>query len=393
MLHKSYLTRIIAGSVAIAMIAALVSANVSAAPLAVTSLGIGVGQAGSYSVLGKAGVTNVGNSTISGNVGADDIGSITGMGSATIGGSILSAPAVNGSEADAQAAYLVLTSKGPGTPIGVDPTGPLHPGVYSVGALNLTGELTLDGKGTYIFLIASGLTSSGSINLTNGANACNVFWQVTSSATLIGGSFAGTIIADASITFGNGVALNGRALALTGNVTLINNSITGPKCGGVGGPKPIITPAPVTPVSGTPVLGNGPAHVNVTYKCMTDGRVEVQVGLSAGVTVSGLGADIYSAVATGNDKIFVYLSPGHYEWTATPPAGKYLLDVDHGVIDVPSCGDTIAVVKPVVALPNTGGAPLQSENSSGTIVLAILVLGAMGLALSIQARRRHTTVD
>lgn len=381
MLHTSALTRLTARLVVLTIVVAFISAavgistNASAAPLASTRLSIGLGNAGSFSVLGKAGVTNTGNSVISGNVGADNPGSITGMGTATIGGSILTAPAVNGAEADAQAAFLALQSMGPGTSIGVDPTGPLHPGVYSVGALNLTGELTLDGKGSYVFLMASSLTSSGSINFINGASPCDVFWQVTSNAALVGGSFAGTIIAGTSVTFGNGVALDGRALALTGNVTLINNSISGPTCSGGS--------------------GGGAAHASVVYACATDGRLAVTVGVSAGTVVHGLGADITSSTDTGNDKIVRYLSPGHYEWTATPPAGKYLLDADHGVINVPSCaaGAAGATAKPVVALPNTGGAPLQSEDTTGAIALSVLALGALMLVVGVQARRRHANLD
>ena len=371
--------------VALVSMAAGISFQVSAAPFAAPQRALGLGAAGSYSVLGKAGVTNAGNSVLSGNVGADELGSITGFPPGSVGGSIVSAPAVNGAEADAQAAYLALTAMGPGSTIGPNLTGlTLHPGVYSVGDALLPGELTLDGKGTYIFLMSSGLTSSGDVNLINGANPCNVFWQVTSSAALTGGSFVGTIIADTSITLGDGVDLNGRALALTGNVTLINDSIHGPSCGG-GGVVP--TPAPVTPVPGTPQPGGGPAHVGVVYACLTDGRLEVRVGLSAGVTVSGLGPDITSAVDTGNDRIFVYLSPGHYEWNATPPAGKSLLDVDHGVIDVPICGSGTVVVEKVVGLPKTGGAPLQSDIYPWSSILPASIIAALMAILSNQASR------
>jgi Ice-binding-like len=141
------------------------------------------------------------------------------------------APAVNGAEADALTADGALTAQGPGTLAGPNLTGAtLVPGVYSVGAALLPGTLTLSGAGVYIFLVSSSLTTSGSVSLTNGAAACNVFWHVTTNAAITGGAFVGTIIAGTSITVGNAASLNGRALALTGNVTLINNSISGPSC-------------------------------------------------------------------------------------------------------------------------------------------------------------------
>jgi hypothetical protein len=213
-------------SLVLAVVFSLAGRGALAAPLAATAPDLGA--AGSYSALGKAGVTNTGFSNLSGNVGADS--SITGFPPGKAGGKNL-APAVNGAEADASTADLALTAQAGGaTPAGPNLTGAtLVPGVYSVGSALLPGVLTLNGAGIYIFL-ASDVTASGSVSLTNGANACNVFWHVTSGAVITGGSFVGTIIAGTSITMGSGANLDGRALALTGNVTLISNSISGPSC-------------------------------------------------------------------------------------------------------------------------------------------------------------------
>jgi hypothetical protein len=63
--------------------------------------------------------------------------------------------------------------------------------------------------------------------LSGGAQAANVFWQVGSSATLGTTSmFAGTILAQASVSLNNGATLNGRALARDGAVTLDSNNVT-----------------------------------------------------------------------------------------------------------------------------------------------------------------------
>jgi hypothetical protein len=216
----------ILASLVLAVALSLAGGVAQAAPSAATAPGLGA--AASYSVLGKAGVTNTGPSKLSGNVGADS--SITGFPPGSAAGKFV-APAVNGAEADAGTAALALTSQASGAAsAGPNLTGvTLVPGVYSVGSALLPGKLTLNGPGVYIFL-ASALTASGSVSLTNGASACNVFWHVTGGASITGGSFVGTIIAGTSVTFGNAAKLNGRALALTGNVTLINNTISGPSC-------------------------------------------------------------------------------------------------------------------------------------------------------------------
>jgi len=63
--------------------------------------------------------------------------------------------------------------------------------------------------------------------LIHGAQANNVYWQVGSSATLgADTAFYGSILADQTITLGNGASMFGRALALNGAVNLDNNLIT-----------------------------------------------------------------------------------------------------------------------------------------------------------------------
>ncbi len=93
--------------------------------------------------------------------------------------------------------------------------------------------MTLDGlhnpNSVFIFQIPSTLTTApnSSVTLINLANACNVFWQVGSSATLnTSAVFDGTILASASVSLGTGATVNGRLLASTGAVTLLSNTVT-----------------------------------------------------------------------------------------------------------------------------------------------------------------------
>ncbi len=96
--------------------------------------------------------------------------------------------------------------------------------------------------------------SSSTVTLINGAQECNVFWQVGSSATLGTGSvFVGNILALTSISVKNGVTVHGRALARNGAVTLINDTFTKPTCA-TSTPVTTTVPAapPAIPVAGTP---------------------------------------------------------------------------------------------------------------------------------------------
>jgi hypothetical protein len=65
------------------------------------------------------------------------------------------------------------------------------------------------------------------VTLTNSGQACNVFGQVGSSATLgTTTQFVGSILALTSVTLQTGATLSGRALAQTGTVTLDSNNVS-----------------------------------------------------------------------------------------------------------------------------------------------------------------------
>jgi hypothetical protein len=107
----------------------------------------------------------------------------------------------------------------------------LAPGVYCYsGAISVTGTLTLNGSGLFLFRTALTLntTANSAIALTNGAAADNVIWVPVGPSTLGANSaFKGSILGQsAAITVGdNTTLLTGRVLSAAA-VTLSNNQIT-----------------------------------------------------------------------------------------------------------------------------------------------------------------------
>jgi Ice-binding-like len=200
---------------------------------------VGLGTAAPFAVLAGSAVTNTGPTTITGNLGIHPgtAAAVTGFPPGTVSGATHAADAVAlQAKTDLVTAYTDAAGRTPATTVAGGTLGGLTlvPGVYNAGGvvLDLTGTLTLDGQNdpnsVWIFQATSSLVtaSSSSVQLINGASACNVFWQVTSSATLGSGStFVGTIMAMTDITMANGVTVNGRALARNGAVTLINDKI------------------------------------------------------------------------------------------------------------------------------------------------------------------------
>lgn len=211
---------------------------------AVAATALNLGAASTYAVIAGSTITNTGSSVITGNIGLSPGTSITGFPPGTVTGTTDAADATSLSAQNAAtAAYLVAAGETPFTTVAAGTLGgnTLTPGVYQSGSsLALTGTLTLDGGGNpdavFIFQAASTLTtaSSSSVVLTGGAQACNVFWQVGSSATLgTTTAFVGTILAQTAVTLDTGANVDGRVFAQTGAVTLDGNTITVPTCAAV----------------------------------------------------------------------------------------------------------------------------------------------------------------
>lgn len=235
---------------------------------------LNIGTASSYSVLGASTVTNTGLTSLSGDLGVSPGTAITGFPPGVIAGTIHSndASAVT-AQADVALAYANAVSQTPtGSITGINLGGNTYtPGVYqALSSAALTGTVTLDAQGdkTAVFLFQMGSTlttaTASHVTLIDGAQACNVYWQVGSSATIgTNTDFSGTVLALTSITVNTGATFDGRALAHNGAVTLDSNIFTQSACdNSTPTPTPTVTatatatatPSPIPSVTPTPDL-------------------------------------------------------------------------------------------------------------------------------------------
>ncbi|WP_424183877.1 ice-binding family protein [Actinokineospora sp. G85] len=265
--------------------AAALSASVVASstlltyPAVAAEAPVGLGTARSYSVLAGQAVTNTGPSTLSGDLGVSPGSAITGFPPGLASGATHPGDAVAlQAQSDLVIAYDDAAGRAPTADVAGDLVGrTLTGGVHkSTGPLALSGTLTLDARGdpntVWIFQIASTLitATASSVALVNGAQACHVYWQVGSSATLgTTSTFRGTIMALTSITVTTGTVVEGRALARNGQVSLDDNTFATPGCA-TGPPTSTSSPTP-PPTDTTPTTTSTSGDSTTTPGTTTSG--------------------------------------------------------------------------------------------------------------------------
>jgi ice-binding like protein len=267
-----------------------------------------LGTAASFSILAHTTVTNTGPTTVNRDLGIDaPLTSVTGFPPGIVAGSIHAGDAVAGqAKLDLTNAYGDAAGRGSiatyGDLVGLILVG----GVYTLSSLttDLSGNVTLDGQNdpnsVWIFKSPSTLItgSTSSVRLINGASPCNVFWQVSSSATLgTGSSFVGTILALTSITVTTGVTVDGRTLARNGAVTLDSDTFISTSCQTILIPptRPPFTVAPsatpTTPPTATPISTAAPTATPI-------GTAAPTVATSAAPTATPIVAAVQTATPT-----------------------------------------------------------------------------------------------
>jgi hypothetical protein len=289
-----------------------------------------LGTAQSFAVLGATpNVNNTGPTIVTGDLGVSPAAAVVGFPPGTVIGTIHAADATAASAQLANTgAFNVLAGEACNTSFSAptDLAGmTLVPGVYcfASSAAN-TGLLQLDAQGdpnaVWVFQTASTLItgSASTVAVINGGQACNVFWQVGSSATLgTTTTFVGNILALTSITLQTGATLSGRALAQTGMVTLDSNNVSVCSLVGALAATTLSTQAsaavpPGGLVHDTATLSGGVAPTGtITFQLFgpNDATCTAAPAFTSAVTVAGNGsyvsADFTPSVA------------GTYRWIAT----------------------------------------------------------------------------
>ncbi|MDH6237636.1 ice-binding family protein [Cryobacterium sp. CG_9.6] len=236
-------------------------------------------SAASCSVLAGTFVTNTGATVISGNVGTSPTNSVTGFPPGLLTGVVHAGDATAAqARVDLQRAYDDAGSRDVTHRLAGDLSGrTLTAGVYRAdAALTLTDTLIIDGQnnpnGVFIFQLAAGITTApaSEIRLINFAQASQIFWRVSGPVTLGGLSrFTGSILSTESITIGRSAQLLGRALTLSGSVTLNTSSVG-------------VTPTLDLGTASTYALLSNTSVANTGVSVVTG-----DVGTSPGVAVTG----------------------------------------------------------------------------------------------------------
>lgn len=305
-----------------------------------------LGSADNFAILAGSGITiggAVNTSAITGDIGSFPTATITGTGNAVLTGTN------HGGDATTQAAKTDLTTAynnaaGQTTPSvttvlastidSFSGTGyTLPPGIYqSPSSMGITGTLTLNGTASdvWIFQAGSTLTTAGASNiiLTGGAQACNVFWQVGSSATLGASSFfKGNILAFTSIGLGTTANVEGRTLAQNGAVTLDGSNIITKATCVVPPPAPVLAAVntsgstfailpliDLTKIPNPLALPAGPGPVTYSYVAKNIGTVPM---IGAWVRDNKCSPVNYVSGDTNNDQILDVGESWKYTCTRT----------------------------------------------------------------------------
>ncbi len=250
-------------------------------PVSSAAATINLGKASSFAVLAGGGFANYETTTVQGNLGVYPVVSYFDSGALTLDGSYqLGTVAAKVAIADARLAYQAAETLTATVSV-VPELGGLtkSAGIYlSPTGFTINGTLTLDAQNNpnaiFVFKTPSALTTglSSRVNLINGAQPCNVYWQVAQNVVLSASSeMKGNILTSGGFRSEKGTALAGRVFAHQGSVSLTGTSISRPACLKYLGP--IVDSSTTTKIlasgSGNYVTAEGKARFSLNLKTKT----------------------------------------------------------------------------------------------------------------------------
>jgi hypothetical protein len=256
---------------------------------------VSIGNAAPFAVLAGSNVTNTNLTRVIGDLGVSPGSTVTGFPPGTITGTIHAGDSTAANaKADVVTAYNNLTAMTPDATLPAELGNTTRtPGVYdsTTGNFQINGTLTLDAQANpdaiFVFKAAT-LTAamSSTITLTGGAQANNLYWAISDSATLnTFTTFRGNLIA------ANAINVNSRANPI-GRLFTLNNAIT--ITGATSQPPTLIQLPDDRPTTTTLTSNNNPARTGepITFTAtvqQTSGTLTPQgnVAFKDGNTVIG----------------------------------------------------------------------------------------------------------
>jgi hypothetical protein len=284
----------------------------------------------------------------------------------------------------------------------------LAPGVYCfASSAAVTGAVTLDAGGdsnaVWVFKIGSTLitASNSSVVPINGAQNCNVFWQVGSSATLgTDTTFIGNILALTSITLTTGATVSGRALAQNGAVTMDDNAIAVCAVPTTGTPIPPTLSKAFSPAT---IKAGGSSTLTITLSNPDSAAASLSAplidNLPSGLVVSGTPSTTCGGTATASNSAVTLTGgsiPANGSCTLTVPVtaasgGNYINSLAVGTLQT-SNGNNAAPAVATLTVPQPATAPTLGKafgpatiNAGGGSTLTITLSNSDSVAASLTA--------
>lgn len=290
----------------------------------------------------------------------------------------------------------------------------LTPGVYKfTSAVTIGSSMTLNGNGVYIFQIGGALTTAANtqIQLSGGAQSCNIFW-VTDVATIGANStFEGTLMSKSAITVGANSVTNGRILAQTAvTADAANTKINVPQaCDDLPTPEPEPEPEPIPEPTPVPTPEPTPEPVPVPTPEPTPEPTPTPTPVITPTPVDACPSPSVSVLLNSNNDMIIHATlpndaKGTGTWVFNLGGKTYKVkgneDITYTAVDVPvgtytlavsfifdNNGEIVDLTSCTVIVPTvTGGELPETSTPWYNLFLVGAVLTIIGIALLIRRK-------